>query len=604
METVRDLRPEVRQTLERAEKFLGPRRAGRGAARGGRGRARGVALSAPPSRCRGDVALLRRAAVRRRSRCSSSQFLVLGVARVRASGVVVALGGPADAGRDARRRCSAARLPPPTWVPGARRRSRPACCCCSASRCRRWSRSRTCRRCACCAAICRGRAPAACSRTCSALATIALLIAWQAREAQAGSIMVGGVGGLLLVAGAARVGAARAAEAPAAARRHVALRPRQPAPARVRVEPADRRARARTDGAAAADRRARRPHAQLAREPAARCAEPVPGQRAARSGRRRARDAVAARRRATIAFRPMVRGRLVEVNGAAARHDASYERHARAPPRRARVQPVVDRHAARRQSRRRAARSGRRDARGDDAGMSLEDGIAESLGVKLGDSLTFDIAGNARVGEGDEPAQGRLGQLPREFLRAVSARAARRHAGDLHRGVPRAGGRQRVARARWCRSIRTSSRSTSARSCGRCRASWTACRARSSSCSCSRSPAGCSCCRRRSPRRRTSASSTRRSCARSARRSGSCAAAQIAEFLLLGALAGLVGGGRRDGDRLGARRPRVQDSVRRPIRCVWLYGIVGGALAVTLAGWLGTRSTVRQPPLAVIRQLG
>ena len=37
---------------------------------------------------------------------------------------------------------------------------------------------------------------------------------------------------------------------------------------------------------------------------------------------------------------------------------------------------------------------------------------------------------------------------------------------------------------------------------------------------------------------------------------------------------------------------------------VWLYGIVGGALAVTLAGWLGTRSTVRQPPLAVMRQLG
>ena len=37
---------------------------------------------------------------------------------------------------------------------------------------------------------------------------------------------------------------------------------------------------------------------------------------------------------------------------------------------------------------------------------------------------------------------------------------------------------------------------------------------------------------------------------------------------------------------------------------VWLYGIGGGALAVTIAGWLGTRNTVRQPPLAVIRQLG
>ena len=37
---------------------------------------------------------------------------------------------------------------------------------------------------------------------------------------------------------------------------------------------------------------------------------------------------------------------------------------------------------------------------------------------------------------------------------------------------------------------------------------------------------------------------------------------------------------------------------------VWVYGIVGGAAAVTLAGWLGTRSTVNEPPLTVLRQLG
>jgi putative ABC transport system permease protein len=36
---------------------------------------------------------------------------------------------------------------------------------------------------------------------------------------------------------------------------------------------------------------------------------------------------------------------------------------------------------------------------------------------------------------------------------------------------------------------------------------------------------------------------------------------------------------------------------------VWLYGIAGGMIVVTLAGWLGTRGTMRQPPLAVIRQL-
>jgi hypothetical protein len=36
---------------------------------------------------------------------------------------------------------------------------------------------------------------------------------------------------------------------------------------------------------------------------------------------------------------------------------------------------------------------------------------------------------------------------------------------------------------------------------------------------------------------------------------------------------------------------------------VWLYGLAGGALAVLIAGWLGTRASVREPPLAVLRQL-
>ena len=36
----------------------------------------------------------------------------------------------------------------------------------------------------------------------------------------------------------------------------------------------------------------------------------------------------------------------------------------------------------------------------------------------------------------------------------------------------------------------------------------------------------------------------------------------------------------------------------------FIASIVGGAIAVTLAGWLGTRSTVNEPPLTVLRQLG
>jgi len=37
---------------------------------------------------------------------------------------------------------------------------------------------------------------------------------------------------------------------------------------------------------------------------------------------------------------------------------------------------------------------------------------------------------------------------------------------------------------------------------------------------------------------------------------------------------------------------------------LWAFGIAGAAACVAVAGWLGTRSTLRQPPLAILRQLG
>jgi len=79
--------------------------------------------------------------------------------------------------------------------------------------------------------------------------------------------------------------------------------------------------------------------------------------------------------------------------------------------------------------------------------------------------------------------------------------------------------------------------------------------------------------------------------------------AQVAEFLLLGALAGLVGaaGATAIGWLLADRVFNIPFS-GNPL--LWLYGIGGGALAVTLAGWFGTRATVREPPLTVLRQLG
>src|SRR4029453_1665799 len=92
------------------------------------------------------------------------------------------------------------------------------------------------------------------------------------------------------------------------------------------------------------------------------------------------------------AFRPMVRGRLVEGNGAPL--DTARYGDTRAPR-------LAEREFNWSWSD--MLPSGNRVVRGDfwksgapgaDAGMSLEDGIAEALGVKLGDMLTFDIAGN------------------------------------------------------------------------------------------------------------------------------------------------------------------------------------------------------------------
>ena len=79
--------------------------------------------------------------------------------------------------------------------------------------------------------------------------------------------------------------------------------------------------------------------------------------------------------------------------------------------------------------------------------------------------------------------------------------------------------------------------------------------------------------------------------------------AQATEFLLLGSLAGLLGaaGATAIGYALAEHVFNIRFTGNA---LVWLYGIVGGAVAVTLAGWLGTRSTVNEPPLTVLRQLG
>jgi putative ABC transport system permease protein len=79
-------------------------------------------------------------------------------------------------------------------------------------------------------------------------------------------------------------------------------------------------------------------------------------------------------------------------------------------------------------------------------------------------------------------------------------------------------------------------------------------------------------------------------------------AAQFTEFLALGALAGVLAasGATALAYLLATRVFEIPFTVDP---WLWVIGLVGGAVAVVLAGWLGTRSTLRQPPIAVLRRL-
>ena len=82
-----------------------------------------------------------------------------------------------------------------------------------------------------------------------------------------------------------------------------------------------------------------------------------------------------------------------------------------------------DKAAARQQDRRRAA-SGSPDR--SEPQFSVEEGIAKTLGIKLGDTLTFEVAGSRFTAQGDEPAQGRLGLVQGQLLRDREPGAAAR----------------------------------------------------------------------------------------------------------------------------------------------------------------------------------
>ena len=207
MENVRDLRPEVRQTLERAEQFLGL-----AALVAVMLAAVAVALAASRylRRHLDAAAMLRCFGAPRRQTLALFvlQFAALGVV-ASAAGIALALARPAAAGRCCWRRSRRPTCRRPGVAAGGHgvRHRRAA-----AVRLRAAAAGRARERAAAARAAPR---PAAAARrrhrspTRSAPASIALLIAWQAQDAKAGAIMVGGIGGAARRRGARRVAADR-----------------------------------------------------------------------------------------------------------------------------------------------------------------------------------------------------------------------------------------------------------------------------------------------------------------------------------------------------------------------------------------------------------
>lgn len=78
---------------------------------------------------------------------------------------------------------------------------------------------------------------------------------------------------------------------------------------------------------------------------------------------------------------------------------------------------------------------------------------------------------------------------------------------------------------------------------------------------------------------------------------------QLAEFILIGLLAGIVSALAATG--LGyALATRVFHLPYQLNPWLWVIALTAGVLGVTLAGWLGTRGVLRQPPLQTLGRLG
>jgi putative ABC transport system permease protein len=595
VETVRDLRPEVRQTLDRAEKFIGL-----AALVAVLLAAVAVALAASRYLRRHlDAAAMLRcfgASVGQTLALFFVQFLVLGILAC-SVGVLVALAGQ-QLLVALLAAVLASELPTPSWIPGATSFATgvlllfgfalpPLVALAKVPPLRVLRRD-----------LPRPRAGGLLVYGLGA-ATIALLIAFQAREAQAGLIMVGGVAGLLLVAALSAWGLLvllkRLPQRGVTWRFGLANLRRRPFASSLQI------------GALALGLMALLlltvVRGDLLRNWRASLPPDAPNQFLINVMPDQVADARAELKRgigADVLFRPMVRGRLVEVNGAEVDTKKFTDTRAR--------------RLAEREfnlSWTQELPKGNQVASGTfwtastppaDAGMSLEDGIAETLGVKLGDTLTFDIAGNkvsARVTSLRKVdwdsfrvnffalfPPGPLDNMPATYIAAFRAPEGNNawlpslvqknpnilaiDIGEIVRQIQ--GIMDHVSRA-----VEFVFLFTLAGGLLVLQAAIAA-----------------------TQDERKFDAAILRTLGASQKQ---LTTAALAEFILLGALAGLVAaaGATATGWALADRVFKIPFEAN-PL--VWVYGLLGGAIAVTLAGWLGTRATTRQPPLAVLRQLG
>jgi putative ABC transport system permease protein len=432
------------------------------------------------------------------------------------------------------------------------------------------------------------------------IGTIALLIALQARDAKAGAIMIGGIGGLLavtaIVAWLLIAGLKRMPQRGVTWRYGLANLRRRPLASSLQI------------GALALGlmallmltvvrgdlvqnwRKSLPPDA-----PNHFIINVLPDQT---DGVRAALKSVTGQ---DVALYPMVRGRLVEVNGT--RLDTAQYDDPRAR-RLAEREFNLSWSADLPRTNRLVSGKWFDGATGADAGISMEDGIATSLRLKLGDALTFDVAGTpvtAKISslrkvdwDSFRPnfftlfAPGVLESLPQTYIGAFRIPEGAQSGAWLSALVQQYPNVLAIDVGELIRQIQAIMDEvakavefvflfTLAGGLLVLQAAIAATQ----------------------DERRFDAAILRTLGASKAQ----LAAAQIAEFLVLGSLAGLLAsvGAIAIGYVLSDRVFQIPFSFN-PM--VLVYGVSGGALAVTLAGWLGTRGTMRHPPLAIIRQLG